>query len=147
MPELRLSEEAFPTSGAAVASRDRGDDEDETGSPKKREGGREAEGSGRIDEVVAEEIAEEVVAEVELEEVELEKRRRVGGSPTSFAEEQAVEAASEQSDSRLPRPLAVAITGGIGAGKSTALESFADTARRPCRATRSSITSLPRIRT
>ena len=36
------------------------------------------------------------------------------------------------------RPVTIAVTGGIGAGKSEALRSFAREASRPCRPTRSS---------
>jgi small subunit ribosomal protein S1 len=76
MPDLKLSEEAFPTTSAAVALED--EEVAET------EAGEEAEA---VEE--AEEIAEEVVAEVELEEAEPSE---------DPAEEPALEVGSEQPD-------------------------------------------------
>ena len=77
MPDLRLSEEAFPTSPAAELDVGRGR------GARGREASRRAEAEEIAEEVVAEveleeadaeaEIAEEIVAEVELDEVE---RRR-----------------------------------------------------------------------
>ena len=95
-PDLRLSEEAFPTTSAAVTL----GDEDVA----EAEAGEESEEAEEIEEVVAEvdvdraeaeaeEIAEEVVAEVELDEVEPE------AEPSEDATvETALEVGSEQSD-------------------------------------------------
>src|SRR6186713_2162682 len=74
MPELRLSEEAFPTSGAAAIETD-------------EELVDEVVAEEVAEETVAEEVAEEIVAEVELEEVELEE-----------AEAEAAEVADELSE-------------------------------------------------
>src|SRR6186713_1422508 len=74
MPELRLSEEAFPTSGAAAIETD-------------EERADEVVAEEVAEETVAEEVAEEIVAEVELEEVELEE-----------AEAEAAEVADELSE-------------------------------------------------
>ena len=132
-PDLRLSEEAFPTTSApaldveAVAETEA---EDETA-----------------------EIAEEVVAEVELGQrrSSRKRRRRTLKSPPSRPgrprrsslrsssrrrpprtltnpprnrRSKSVPSSTDSDYRSLTRPLAVAITGGIGAGKSTALESF-----------------------
>ena len=95
-PDLRLSEEAFPTTAAAVTL-----DEDVAEAEVDEE---EAEEAEEVEEVVAEvevadaeaepeEIAEEVVAEVELDEVEPE------AEPSEDpADEAVLEVGSEQSD-------------------------------------------------
>jgi small subunit ribosomal protein S1 len=94
MPELRLSEEAFPTSGAVAIETDE-ELVDETVAEEVAE---EVVAEEVAEEIVAEEIAEEIVAEVELEEVELEEAEAEGEIADELSEEQAVEAASEQSD-------------------------------------------------
>src|SRR5262249_28842011 len=107
---LKLSEEAFPTSAAV-------DVLDDT----------------EIAEAEVEGVPE---AEVEVPEAEVEESPEASVEPEAEPEEEPeADAAEEQqadeagsadtdSDCRVARPLAVAITGGIGAGKSTALESF-----------------------
>jgi small subunit ribosomal protein S1 len=97
MPELRLSEEAFPTSGVATIESDE-ELADETVAEEVAE---EVVAEEVAEEIVAEEIAEEIVAEeivaeVELEEVELEEAE--AEIADELSEEQAVEAASEQPD-------------------------------------------------
>jgi small subunit ribosomal protein S1 len=99
MPELRLSEEAFPTSGAAAIESDEeiaGELADETVAEDVAE---ELVADEVAEAIVAEEIAEEIVAEVELEEVDLEEAETEGEIADELSEEQAVEAGSEQSDS------------------------------------------------
>jgi small subunit ribosomal protein S1 len=96
MPDLRLSEEAFPSGGAVAAEIDEVVAE---GVAEEIEAGAELEVADEIvaeetaEEVAAEEIAEEIVAEAELEELEIELEE---GDASA---EDAVEVAAEQSDS------------------------------------------------
>jgi small subunit ribosomal protein S1 len=113
MPELRLSEEAFPTSGAAAIETDEElvDEavaeevaeevvaEEVAEAIVAEEVAEEIVAEEVTEEIVAEEIAEEIVAEVELEEVALEEAEaEVAEVADELSEEQAVEAGSEQSD-------------------------------------------------
>ena len=96
-PDLRLSEEAFPTTSAAVALGDEDvaevEAEVDAEADEAEEIAEEVVANVETDEVEAEAVAEEVVAEVELEEVEPEAE-----PPEDAAEESALEVASEQSD-------------------------------------------------
>jgi small subunit ribosomal protein S1 len=102
MPELRLSEEAFPTSGAATIESDEAL-VDETVAEEVAEEVVAEEVAEEIvaeeivaEEIVAEEIADEIVAEVELEEVEIDEAEVEVAD--ELTEEQAAEAGSQQSD-------------------------------------------------
>jgi len=94
MPDLRLSEEAFPTSGAAVIETD----EELLDETTAEEAAEEVVAEEAAEEVVAEDGAEEIVAEVELEGVERDEVEDEAELADELSEEQAVEAGSEQSD-------------------------------------------------
>ncbi len=89
-PDLRLSEEAFPTTSAAVALGDEDvaevEAEVDAEADEAEEIAEEVVANVETDEVEAEAVAEEVVAEVELEEVEPEAE-----PPEDAAEEAALE--------------------------------------------------------
>ncbi len=158
-PNLVLSEEAFPAGGATAVA----DEEGDTAETAKSDGGEEA----------GIEIASEASPSPSSgpsrsssprsgssprpsrdrarssrgrpSTVEVEAARGVSGrapwprtttSPSATRPER-------PAPNPLQRPLAVAITGGIGAGKELRSRASAGTARRPSRATRSSITSSP----
>ena len=88
MPELRLSEEAFPTSGAAAIESDEELADELADETVAEEVAEEVVAEEVAEEIVAEEIAEEIVAEVELEEVDArgsrsrgrDRRRAFGGA-------------------------------------------------------------------
>ncbi len=153
MPDLRLSEEAFPTTGSTAAFEDvevapgaedeivegtlaeQGAPEAETADETQPVAEAEAEAEPAVQpEVVAEpEAAPEAEAAVEPEPA---GRRRARGRCRAEADAEP-EAANASDDVRpkpprrtgrrtglVRRPIAVAITGGIGAGKSTALDAF-----------------------
>ena len=152
-PNLRLSEEAFPSSSAALAD----DEADEIGAAydlpaaggdeTEIDGAAELEGSALIeaDEVApaaddaaveAEEAVEveasapvEVADEVEEEEESSPGRARGLGvgrvrSRCRRAGQEPLEVGRALPGTNVGRLIAVAITGGIGAGKSTALQAF-----------------------
>jgi len=105
MPELRLSEEAFPTSGAPAIETDEElvDEtvaEDVAEEVVAEEVADEVVAEVEAEEIVADEIAEEIVAEVEVEVEAEEAEEAEAELADELSEEQAVEAAgSEQSDS------------------------------------------------
>ena len=145
MPDLRLSEEAFPSSGAAVEAVEDvevvADAEDEI-----------VEGSLTVEETTEPEAGEEPEPEPEAEaqleaepepEAEARTRSKRGGARSRGRSRSSGRRRARRSSGRrgrrrgsrrargrpgrelVPRrPIAVAITGGIGAGKSTALEAF-----------------------
>jgi small subunit ribosomal protein S1 len=94
MPDLRLSEEAFPTSGAGTIETD----EELVEETVAEEAAEEVVVEEVAEEIVAEDSAEDIVAEVELEGVELEEVEAEAEIADELSEEQAVEAGSEQSD-------------------------------------------------
>ena len=111
MPDLRLSEEAFPTTAAAVDDGGRGEDakprtsrrgevvEEVETRPRPRVEAEEIVAEVELEEAEAEaeEIAEEIVAEVELEEAEPEAEAETGGrAPTPSPRSKS---AAEQPDS------------------------------------------------
>ena len=144
MPELRLSEEAFPTTSAAPVDMEGAEEAEaeveDTEADEIVAEVEEADAGEAAEEIVAEvaveeteaeeaeEVAEEIVAEVELEEAGSRKLRprKQSPSPTPSPRSKSLPSSTPTpaSNRLVTRPLAVAITGGIGAGKSTALESF-----------------------
>ena len=113
-PDLKLSEEAFPTSSAVEVV-------DDARARGRRATPGDRRGRGEIERrAEAEADCEEVVAEVELDEASPRRSRRRRPRPSQAAPR----IPTPSSAASVSRPLAVAITGGIGAGKSTALECF-----------------------
>ena len=124
-PDLRLSEEAFPAGGAVAAPEEQAEETAET-----EDEAHEDEAAVEATEVDADEPQAEAAAEAQAVTDDAAARRggarrrgrRRGAGGRARGRRDLV--ASLGAPAAPARPVAVAITGGIGAGKSTALDAF-----------------------